>query len=163
MIVRLLTIVTVLAGLLAVGRAWELTRAPLPPLLDSTSASEATQAEGEVHPASIAPAELAQVRNLVERPPFAADRRPETEAAEAPVETPDATAASVQAVDARLLGVIRDGAERMAVLVPGSTAETVIVRQGSYIGGWKVETVEDSWVILRNGEQTAKIELFEPR
>jgi hypothetical protein len=51
----------------------------------------------------------------------------------------------------------------MAVLVHGSAAETVIVRQGSEIGGWKVEIIEDSRIILRNGDQTAEIELFEAR
>jgi len=163
MIVRLLIVAIAISGLLAAGRALELEREPLPPLLEATTATEGAQAGGEPHPAVIGPADLAQVRNLVERPPFAADRRPTIAAVEAPNDTPDSAEALVQAVDARLLGVIRDGDERLAVLVPGSGGETVIVRQGSEIGGWRVEIIQDSRIILRNGEQTAEIELFQAK
>lgn len=160
MIVRVLIMVIAVAGLAAAGRAWELGRAPLPPLLDATAETGAAVAESELRPASVTAEDLAVVRNLVERPPFSASRRP-AEATEQAAESPDAPVeAGPQALNARLLGVIRDGSEQLAVVVLDDTGETVIVREGTKVGEWRVEIIQDSQIILRNGDETAEIELF---
>lgn len=158
MIVRLLIAVFAAAGLLAGGRAWELSRTPLPLLLDPVAAAEAAAAAPGLRAPAIAPAGMEQIANLVERPPFSATRRPGEPVAEETAE-PNAVAPD-QRFEARLLGVVKDGTERLAVLVHGAGAETVIVRQGSEIGGWMVEIIGDSRVILRNGDSKVEIELF---
>jgi len=161
MIVRLLTATIAIAGALAAYRAFELSRTPLPPL-PQIGETASPGPEAALEPTSIARAELIQFRHLIERPPFAPDRRPSPTAT---TDTPGLAAPqdADAPFEAKLLGVITDAGERFAILAPRNTATTEIVRLGGEIHGWVVEKIDDNRVILRKGTSEVEILLFEGR
>lgn len=159
MIVRLLIAAIAMGGAVAAYRAIELGRAPLPPL-PQIGETASPGAEAALEPARLGRAELMQFRHLIERPPFAPDRRPFPAATGEPSD-----AAGPQNPDrpfeATLLGVITDAGERFAILALRNTATTEIVRRGGEIDGWMVEKIDDNRVILRKGTLEVEILLFE--
>lgn len=161
MTLRLLILAIALGGGFAAYRAVELSRTPLPPLPQIGDTARADP-DAALEPTRIARAELMQFRHLVERPPFAPDRRPSPTTAE---ESPDdgSTRQEDRPFEATLLGVITDAGERFAILAPRNTATTEIVRRGGKIDGWVVEKIDDNRVILKKGTSEVEILLFEGR
>lgn len=158
MMVRLAILLIAAAGMLAGAHAFHLGRQPLPALPAEPSLADPDSAAAK--PSTAAPALQARIDDLVRRPPFSPDRRPEVlKAPDAPSSLPASGAAA--ALAATLLGVIQDGGERFAVLAIGPTRVTAIVRHGGQIEGWTVEIVDDKLVVLRKGSAEAELLLFE--
>lgn len=160
MIVRLAIVLIAAAGVLAGAHAYHLGRQPLPALPAGSSLSDPDSAAAK--PATRAPALQARIEDLVGRPPFSPDRRPEVpRAPDAAPSSPASGAAA--ALAATLLGVIQDGGERFAVLSIGPARVTAIVRRGGQIEGWTVEIIDDKRVVLRKGSDEAELLLFESK
>jgi Tfp pilus assembly protein PilP len=89
---------------------------------------------------------------LVERPPFARDRRPERVAATSPE---DAVAAPP---DIRLLGIISSAETWIAVIKLPSAEGVMNVRSGDMVEGWRVTHIDRGRVVLEAGDK--KVEMW---
>lgn len=159
MAVRLLILSIALLGLLAAGRAWQLSHMPPAPL--PAAAMPKAEDQPSAGLVALSPEAQAKIGHLLSRPPFAEDRRPFQPEPAAPGKTepepPEAPFA------ARLLGIITEGGERFAVLTSNSGTTTDIVRRGGRVEGWVVEKIDDKGIVLRKGSATVEILLFENR
>lgn len=73
-------------------------------------------------------------------------------------ETPDDTQ-SVQSKDFALEGVLRTPARSVAILLDKRASRTVRVTRGDAYGGWTLESVADSHVILSRASENLRLDL----
>ena len=95
---------------------------------------------------------------IVERPLFAASRRPSPPAPEEP-EEPEPDQAEAHAWSFILSGVVISNDQRMALLQRLSDGSTVRLRVGQEIDGWRIEAIEPDRVVLRQGDALEEVKL----
>ena len=142
-----------LAGLLAAQ--W---RGQAPPLATGTVDAEPLAGPGAPAgplPARYQPPALAAFDEILERPLFIPDRRPEKPPEPAAPPPPPA-----ELLNVRLEGIARVGESRIAVLRDLQTNQGLRISQGMEYQGWKLETLDrDKAVLTRNGQvQELKLE-----
>lgn len=88
---------------------------------------------------------------LLERPPFSPNRRPESIA-----ETPSEEV-TVTPPDIRLLGIISSGNSVTAVVKPSGDGDLLNVGPGDMVGGWLVVHVDRRRIVLEAGDKEVEM------
>jgi len=104
---------------------------------------------------------IEQFHSVKDRPLFFEGRRPPAEyVPDAPAAKPVRPAANVRPPNATLSGVIKVG-DTTYVLLQGVGKEKGLVRTrvGEDVDGWKVESIQDDRVVLKNGAEQHEIHL----
>ena len=104
---------------------------------------------------------IEQFHSVKDRPLFFEGRRPPAEyVPDAPAARPVKPVASVRPPNASLSGVVKVG-DTTYVLLQGVGKEKGLVRTkvGEDVDGWKVESIQDDRVVLKNGDEKHEIPL----
>lgn len=122
--------------------------------------------DGDVpDPVEAAPIALSEFTETVDRPLFAADRRPPAAAPPAPVAETPVMRTTVAPPSLELSAVIIDGARRLALFrAAGGSGGSRRAEEGSEVEGWTVSAVRPDGVVLERDGATHEMVLrtFKP-
>lgn len=114
-----------------------------------------SQPDWSPEPFAFEPPSAERLDDITARPLFSPSRRPFVATkAEQPVAV---AARSLPAL--QLIGVLVTEQQRAALMQPEGAAEPSWVREGASMGGWRVETIEQSRVHLRANDRVTTVEL----
>lgn len=137
------------------------TRLAQPPALPDT-APPITETTTAVEPIALARPALPETDHsaLTTRPLFAPTRRPVIPEPEPIAEAPKEVAPPPpSAPDVTLTGIVgSDGAKRALLSIDEDPAEWFTL--GDSINGWTISAMGSDWVLLSNGGQNLRVELF---
>jgi hypothetical protein len=144
-----LSLVTVCAAALAcAAAAWPLAsdiRAMMEPVPMEAQPVTPAETAGPAADVRIAPdpmpVAIEEFSEILDRPVFAASRRPP--------DTVAGAAEQAQPLTATLTGILITPGSRMALLSPGKEQKTRRVREGDTVQGWKVTAIEHRRVTFR--------------
>ena len=94
------------------------------------------------------PTPLAGLSAALERPLFVQSRRP-----------PAAPEAPPTRLEATLAGVLTDGPEKVAIVVPGGGDRAVRLNEGDSFRGWRVARIEEDAILLERDGRTERLVL----
>lgn len=143
----------VCAGLGAVV-VFELTGGvPLAPEVTAAPPS-APQVDWSYEPVEFTPPSRDEIEEIAARPLFSPSRRPFVAPEEEEAPAPAQSLPSVQ-----LIGVLVTEQQRAALVQTAEGGDPSWVREGTTLGGWRVEKIEENRVHLRTGERLEVVEL----
>lgn len=126
---------------------------PLAP--EVTAAPPSTpQVDWSHEPVEFAPPSRDEIEEIAARPLFSPSRRPFV----APEEE-EAPAPAQSLPEVQLIGVLMTEQQRAALVQHADGGDPSWVREGTRVGGWRVERIDESRVHLRAGERLEVVEL----
>jgi hypothetical protein len=142
-----------LSAILAAILAWEFVAGPLF-LPEATPKSIPAKDSFEI--SSKAPPgkpPMSTFSEFVDRPLFTPSRRPPPPKTATPAET------TAKSENFDLIGVIISSDERMALLQTLGTGEVLRAVEGQTVGGWEVQEIKPTQVVLKRGNATEVIKI----
>jgi Tfp pilus assembly protein PilP len=126
---------------------------PLAP--EVTAAPPSTpQVDWSHEPVEFTPPSRDEIEEIAARPLFSPSRRPFV----APEEE-EAPAPAQSLPEVQLIGVLMTEQQRAALVQDAEGGDPSWVREGTTVGGWRVERIDESRVHLRAGERLEVVEL----
>lgn len=156
-------IAAALAGiivLLAATVAWQVAAGGASNEDDRTSPPEALEIPELPDVFGLPKLTLDTYSEIAERPVFSPSRRPVT----SPGRTSQPTPVSNRSVDLELVGLVSEGARRLALIRPRGSQETVQVAEGETYRDWTIAKIGPDFIRVRSGGGEQELRLaYKPR
>jgi len=147
-----------IAGLIY-SDAWRLPEAP--PTVPRAAPTQVAESSAESPPGETTPPALQEFSEIIARPLFTADRRPDRPSAQETVtQAPVSAPVSPSSDQFRVMGIVISEDAKTALIKPvGQNSEIQRVKEGQVVSGWKVTAIEPEAVTVTQGGRSEIIKL----